>query len=50
VEPVIYGTFGNYSAPSFFKQLADNGAIPGLSWSYTAGASYRKFIEALDGS
>ncbi|EPE31751.1 Acid protease [Glarea lozoyensis ATCC 20868] len=41
VEPVIYKEFGNYSAPSFFEQLAIDGLIPGLSWSYTAGAAYR---------
>ncbi|TVY81659.1 hypothetical protein LSUE1_G003536 [Lachnellula suecica] len=41
IQPVIYSTFGNYSAPSFFENLRSLNMIPGLSWSYTAGASYR---------
>ncbi|EPE26427.1 Acid protease [Glarea lozoyensis ATCC 20868] len=40
-ERVIYGNFGNYSGPSFFKQLAIDRKIPSLSWSYTAGARYQ---------
>ncbi|KAH8654639.1 aspartic peptidase domain-containing protein [Tricladium varicosporioides] len=40
-QPVLYETFGNYSAPSFFQTLRTQKLIPSLSWSYTAGASYR---------
>ena len=40
-EPVLYETFGNYSAPSYFQTLRTKNMIPSLSWSYTAGASYR---------
>lgn len=40
-QPVLYETFGNYSAPSFFQTLRAKNLIPSLSWSYTAGASYR---------
>jgi hypothetical protein len=38
---VIYSTFGNFSAPSYFVTLWNQSLIPSLSWSYTAGASYR---------
>jgi hypothetical protein len=38
----IYETFGNYSVPSFFEALRTQNLIPGLSWSYTAGAYYSK--------
>lgn len=41
-QPVIYETFGNYSVPSFFQSLRTQKKIPSLSWSYTAGASYRE--------
>lgn len=41
-QAVIYDTFGNYSVPSFFQQLKIQNLIPSLSWSYTAGANYRK--------
>ncbi|RDW59123.1 hypothetical protein BP5796_12047 [Coleophoma crateriformis] len=40
-QPVIYSTFGNFSAPSYFVTLRNQSLIPSLSWSYTAGASYR---------
>lgn len=40
-QPEIYETFGNYSAPSFFETLRKQDLIPGLSWSYIAGANYR---------
>jgi hypothetical protein len=40
-QPVLYNTFGNYSAPSYFQSLRTENMIPGLSWNYTAGASYR---------
>lgn len=40
-QPVLYESFGNYSAPSFFSSLRAKNLIPSLSWSYTAGASYR---------
>lgn len=40
-QPLIYGTFGNHSVPSYFVTLRNKSLIPSLSWSYTAGASYR---------
>ncbi|KAH6643379.1 aspartic peptidase domain-containing protein [Truncatella angustata] len=40
-QPVNFTTLGNYSAPSFLTTLKDEGRIPSLSWSYTAGAQYR---------
>lgn len=40
-QPVLYESFGNYSAPSFFTTLRAKNLIPSLSWSYTAGAAYR---------
>lgn len=33
---------GNFSSPSYFTTLKDQGTIPSLSWSYTAGAKYRE--------
>jgi hypothetical protein len=41
-QPVNYTTIGNFSAPSFFTSLRSQQLIPSLSWSYTAGAKYRK--------
>lgn len=40
-QPVIYSNFGNYSVDSYFVTLRNQALIPSLSWSYTAGASYR---------
>ncbi|KAI1815446.1 acid protease [Poronia punctata] len=40
-QPVNFTSIGNYSAPSFLTTLKDQGHIPSLSWSYTAGAKYR---------
>ncbi|KAI1266371.1 acid protease [Xylariaceae sp. FL1019] len=40
-QPVNFSTLGNYSAPSFITTLKNQGQIPSLSWSYTAGAKYR---------
>jgi len=34
---------GNYSSPSFLTILKDQNKIPSLSWSYTAGAKYRRY-------
>ncbi|KAK8003202.1 hypothetical protein PG989_002921 [Apiospora arundinis] len=38
---VNFTSLGNQSAPSFLNTLKDQGHIPSLSWSYTAGARYR---------
>ncbi len=48
-QPVNFSSLGNYSAPSFLTTLKDQGSIPSLSWSYTAGAQYRK-CSAVSGS
>ncbi|KAI0453356.1 aspartic peptidase domain-containing protein, partial [Xylaria acuta] len=40
-QPVNFTSLGNSSSPSFLTTLKDNGVIPSLSWSYTAGAKYR---------
>ncbi|KAI0019402.1 acid protease [Xylariomycetidae sp. FL0641] len=40
-QPVNLSSLGNYSAPSFITTLKDQGQIPSLSWSYTAGAKYQ---------
>ncbi|KAI0411860.1 aspartic peptidase domain-containing protein [Xylaria grammica] len=40
-QPVNFTSLGNFSSPSFLTTLKDNGLIPSLSWSYTAGAQYR---------
>ncbi|KAG9254354.1 aspartic peptidase domain-containing protein [Emericellopsis atlantica] len=40
-QPLNFSTLGNFSSPSFITTLKDQGAIPSLSWSYTAGAIYR---------
>ncbi|KAK8111603.1 uncharacterized protein PG998_008060 [Apiospora kogelbergensis] len=40
-QPVNFTSLGNQSAPSFLNTLKDQGHIPSLSWSYTAGAHYR---------
>ena len=41
-QPVNFSTLGNTSVPSFVSTLKDQGKIPSISWSYTAGAKYRK--------
>lgn len=41
-QPVNFTSLGNHSTPSFFTTLKDQKKIPSLSWSYTAGAKYRK--------
>jgi hypothetical protein len=43
-QPVNFTSLGNFSSPSFISTLKDEGTIPSLSWSYTAGAKYRKYI------
>ena len=43
-QPVNFTSLGNFSAPSFLTTLKDQGHIPSLSWSYTAGAKYRKSL------
>ncbi|KAJ5306853.1 hypothetical protein N7508_005868 [Penicillium antarcticum] len=40
-QPVNFTSLGNFSSPSYFTTLKDQGTIPSLSWSYTAGAKYR---------
>jgi len=45
-QPVNYSDIGNFSAPSYFTSLKSEKLIPSLSWSYTAGARYRKSIYA----
>ncbi|KAI1346661.1 aspartic peptidase domain-containing protein [Xylaria sp. FL0043] len=40
-QPVNFTSLGNFTAPSFLTTLKDQGLIPSLSWSYTAGAKYR---------
>ncbi|KAH8812134.1 aspartic peptidase domain-containing protein [Xylogone sp. PMI_703] len=40
-QPVTFHTGLSISAPSFFQTLRLNNLIPSLTWSYTAGASYR---------
>ncbi|KAI8632871.1 acid protease [Xylariaceae sp. FL1651] len=40
-QPVNISSLGNFSSPSFLTTLKDQGVIPSLSWSYTAGAKYR---------
>ena len=41
-QPVNYSSIGNFSAPSYFSSLKAQNLIPSLSWSYTAGAKYRR--------
>ena len=43
-QPVNFTTLGNHSQSSFITSLKDRGMIPSLSWSYTAGAKYRKSL------
>ncbi|KAI3321647.1 acid protease [Xylariaceae sp. AK1471] len=40
-QPVNFTSVGNFSSPSFVTTLKDQGIIPSVSWSYTAGAKYR---------
>ncbi|KAJ5924137.1 hypothetical protein N7466_008324 [Penicillium verhagenii] len=40
-QPVNFTSLGNFSSSSFITTLKDEGTIPSLSWSYTAGAKYR---------
>ncbi|KAM3073700.1 hypothetical protein ACMFMG_004417 [Clarireedia jacksonii] len=40
-QPLNFSTIGNFSSPSYFTSLWSEKLIPSLSWSYTAGASYR---------
>ncbi|KAJ5831702.1 hypothetical protein N7474_000013 [Penicillium riverlandense] len=40
-QPLNLSSLGNSSSPSFVTSLKDQGVIPSLSWSYTAGAKYR---------
>lgn len=44
-QPVNFTSLGNYSSPSFLTTLKDQKMIPSLSWSYTAGARYRKYAQ-----
>lgn len=43
-QPLNFTSIGNSSAPSYFQSLRDEDLIPSLSWSYTAGAKYRRNI------
>jgi len=45
-QPVNFSTLGNTSMPSFLTTLRDQSKIPSLSWSYTAGAKYRRCSDA----
>jgi hypothetical protein len=47
-QPVNFTSLGNFSSPSFLTTLKDEGTIPSLSWSYTAGAKYRKSNQETD--
>ncbi|KAJ5194509.1 uncharacterized protein N7498_007947 [Penicillium cinerascens] len=40
-QPLNFSSLGNFSSPSFVTTLKNQGVIPSLSWSYTAGAKYR---------
>ncbi|KAK7953559.1 hypothetical protein PG996_014451 [Apiospora saccharicola] len=40
-QPVNFTSLSNTTAPSYLTTLKDQGHIPSLSWSYTAGARYR---------
>ncbi|KAI0161206.1 acid protease [Xylariaceae sp. FL1272] len=40
-QPVNFTALGNDTSSSFITTLKDQGQIPSLSWSYTAGAKYR---------
>ncbi|KAI0483276.1 acid protease [Xylariaceae sp. FL0804] len=40
-QPLNFSTLGNSSSSSYVTTLRDQGVIPSLSWSYTAGAIYR---------
>ena len=40
-QPFNFTNF-DHPHPSFLTSLKSNGLIPSLSWSYTAGAYYRK--------
>jgi len=42
-QPVNFTSLGNFSSPSFITTLKNEGTIPSLGWSYTAGAKYRKY-------
>jgi hypothetical protein len=46
-QPVNFSSLGNTSTPTFFTALKDQGLIPSLSWSYTAGAQYRASFFSL---
>ncbi len=38
--------FSNFNSPqtSYLQSLKNHGAIPSISWAYTAGAPYRQFF------
>ncbi|KAI1330752.1 aspartic peptidase domain-containing protein [Xylariaceae sp. FL0255] len=40
-QPVNFSAIGNSTTPSFITTLKEQGLIPSISWSYTAGAIYR---------
>ena len=42
-QPVNFSSLGNHTSPSFLTALKEANKIPSLSWSYTAGAKYRKY-------
>lgn len=42
-QQVNISSLGNASSPSLFTTLKNQGIIPSLSWSYTAGAKYRTY-------
>jgi Eukaryotic aspartyl protease len=45
VRPTSFSS-GAATVPSFMENLKTNNQIPSLSYGYTAGATYRKFISA----
>lgn len=46
-RPTNFTNFNN-PQPSFVETLKNQSLIPSLAWSYTAGASYRKYRSSLD--
>lgn len=45
-QPLNFSTLGNFSSPSFVSTLKAKEIIPSLSWSYTAGAIYREYLDS----
>ena len=45
-RPTNFSDFNN-PQPSFMETLKNKSLIPSLSWAYTAGAQYRRFVSYL---